>query len=673
MTNNAHLIDGAIVRVVLPFNSDGYDYIAPSGSGISIGDIVRAPFRNGVEIGVVWERVVGPLDYPMSKVKTLSGRVDTPRLGERMRDFVQKVAAYNMASLGNVLRMVIGGKELFRELKRPRKPTEPLDFSYTAPAFSDEQATAAETIAERIGRGYSCTLLDGITGSGKTEVYFNAVARAMEKNPDGQILVLLPEIALTSQFIDKFRARFGAAPTLWHSNLTPAQKRDAWHAVANVKAKLIVGTRSALFLPYKSLSLIVLDEEHDSSFKQEDQVIYHGRDMAVLKASIEKIPIVLASATPSIETIANVESGKYGVVRLRQRFAEATLPDITLIDMRLDKPSGNRWISEVLSQKILRTLDDGNQAMLYINRRGYAPLALCGACGHRLECPNCSVYLASHDARGERLQCHYCGHAERLPEICPQCGKREWVLCGPGIERIQEEVKVRFPKAKTISISSDTLTSQTRLGEIIASIERKEVDIIIGTQIVVKGHHFPNLTLVGVIDGDMGFAGGDLRANENTFQVLTQVSGRSGRGAEKGEVAIQTYSPENPVMRAIAANDRDAFYAREIAERKAVGMPPYSTLASVLVSSANAAGLADYIMRLARAMPVGIEGVLCFGPVDAPLAMIQKQHRKRFLFSVKKGEKTPKIQDIIAKWLKLAGEAPSHVRLKIDIDPYSFG
>jgi primosomal protein N' (replication factor Y) len=549
--------------------------------------------------------------------------------------------------------------------------------------------------------GFSTTLLNGVTGSGKTEVYFKIIADLINKNspvenfslenpssnspympPNShesdfvnapQILIMLPEISLTGQFLSKFESRFGVQPVLWHSSLTKAQRRENWKAAASGAARVVVGTRSSLFLPFKNLALIVLDEEHDSSYKQEDGAVYQGRDMAVLKASIEKIPIILASATPSIETVANVEAGKYGEVRLNSRYGEAEMPDITLIDMRKAKPErderGQAWMSAEMVQKIESALLNENQVMLYINRRGYAPLVLCSGCGHRLTCPHCSVYLSAHNRDDTRCICHHCGYSARLAPKCPECGKENpWVLVGPGIERIEEEAKRRFPAARIETISSDCLTSQTRLNEIIRRIEAREIDIIVGTQILVKGHHFPNLTLVGVIDGDMGFSSSDLRANENTFQLLTQVSGRSGRGTKKGEVAIQTYNPDNPVMLAIRAGDRESFVQQEIAERRNVGMPPFSKLAAILLSARDKTKLENFAAAMARKAPTGLDGVSCYGPMDAPLARIKRDWRKRFLLVAKKGVR---VQDIVRRWLSML-EIPSSIKLKIDIDPYNF-
>jgi primosomal protein N' (replication factor Y) len=654
-------------KIALPLATDPYDY--KTELALAAGDIVEVPLRRGTELGVVLREATELLDYPEEKVREVLRKIDTLSLSKKQLEFLYKVSDYNMAPLGTVLKMSIGFPEVFKERKAPTRKKLYLDEpKYSPPTLSDDQSAAAATLKARVSQGFSATLLDGITGSGKTEVYFAAAAKALEIH-GSQVLIMLPEIALTSQFMEKFEARFGITPIVWHSNITPAARRESFRAIANGTARIVVGTRSSLFLPFARLAMIVLDEEHDASYKQEDIVVYHARDMAVLKAKIEDIPIILASATPSLETMKNVHDGKYSQVLLHKRFGTAQLPDIRLIDLRQSKPAKTSWLSSPLKDEIASTLDRGEQAMLYINRRGYAPLVLCSACGYHLGCPDCSVNFTAHSLDNLRLECHYCGRRERLPKACPECGKEDaWVLCGPGIERIRDEVATAFPNAKITTISSDELTSQTRLSEIIHAIENRKIDIIIGTQIVVKGHHFPSLTLVGVVDGDMSFSGANLRANEATFQLLTQVSGRSGRGDKAGLVLIQPYHPDNPVMQSNAKHDRDGFMKTELAERERAGMPPFKKLAAILLSSSSKEDIERTAALMAAKAPNNIEGLTCFGPIDAPLALIKRQFRKRFLMIA---AKNISLQKIIARWLSLA-PPPASVRIKIDIDPYNF-
>ena len=660
-----------IVKVVLPLASDGYDYIVPENLELCVGDFVRVPLRNKEEVGVVFSEKKEPLDYDISRVRKIISKVKNYKLLPTQIEFVLRVADYNLTQVGNVLKMVMGFDEVFSSTI-PRVKKTNYNPTYVSPELSPEQKNAVDVLSKKLGAGFSVSLLDGITGSGKTEVYFNVINEALKK-PEAQVLIMLPEISLTGQFLSKFKDRFGILPVLWHSSVTKAQRRDNWKAIISGDARVIVGTRSSLFLPYKNLSLIVLDEEHDGSYKQEEGVIYQGRDMAVLKSMVDKIPIILASATPSIETINNVNLGKYSVVKLTSRFGSAVMPDVELIDMRQNQPAkeswGKAWLSSVLVKQIEEKLSAKEQVMLYINRRGYAPLVLCGKCGHRIQCPNCNVYLTAHNKDDTRCCCHHCGYSMRLPKVCPKCQAEDsWTLCGPGIERIEEEVKNRFPTASVETISSDIITSQTRLNEIISKIAKSEVDIIIGTQILVKGHHFPNLTLVGVVDGDMSFSSSDLRANENTFQLLTQVSGRAGRDVKKGNVVIQTYNPENSVMQAIKNNDREAFVKQELIDRQNAMMPPFSKLGALILSSKNKLVLENVCVKLRQKMPVGLDNIQVYGPIDSPLSYLKNNYRKRFLLVV---DRKIKIQDILKRWVSMVN-IPSSVKLKVDIDPYNF-
>jgi primosomal protein N' (replication factor Y) len=568
-------------------------------------------------------------------------------------------------SAGVVKGLVAAG--FLRNVDLPRRVTPPVpDFRRDGPALSPAQESAARELIEHVVQdAFSVTLLDGVTGSGKTEVYFAAIAACLARGK--QALVLLPEIALSAQFLERFEARFGAPPALWHSELRHAQRRDTWREVAEGKAPVVVGARSALFLPFPDLGLIVVDEEQDGSYKQEEGVIYHARDMAVVRGSLAKHAVVLVSATPSLETLVNVEQGRYRRLHLPSRFGAAQLPEIRVVDMRRNLPERQRFLSPPLVKALGETLEAGEQAMLFLNRRGYAPLTLCRACGHRLECPNCTAWLVEHRLLGQ-LQCHHCGHAEQLPALCPNCGEaHSFVPCGPGIERLSEEVALRFPKARLGVMASDTLTGPHAAEALIRAIEAHEIDVVIGTQVVAKGHHFPLLTLVGVVDADLGLEGGDLRAAERTFQLLHQVSGRAGRAERPGIVYIQTWMPEHGVMKALLADDRDRFVALEAESRKEHGMPPYGRLAALVISAPDDES-ADFTGRaLARAAP-HLPGVETLGPAPAPLRVLRGRHRRRFLV---KARRDVNLQAVVRQWLARV-KVPSNVRLQVDIDPYSF-
>ena len=555
------------------------------------------------------------------------------------------------------------------------KSNDTFNYSYfdtKSVVLNDEQQSVADIIADSINKNeFSVFLLDGITGSGKTQVYFDSVLRAY--NNGKSVLLMMPEIALTAQFINRFKQKFGAPPVVWHSNLTAARRRDIWRDVASGKIRIVVGTRSALFLPWQDLGLIVVDEEHDTSYKQEDMGLYHARDMAVLRAKVSGFPIILASATPSFETLHNVVLGKYTRLCLRSRFGGASLPSIEAIDMREQHPEvyklddkeipGN--LSPKLCEEIRNTLESKQQVMLFINRRGFAPIIQCKKCGWVAQCPDCSIGLNYHKHLG-KMVCHMCGKMMSVPDKCPQCGN-EVSMRGAGLEKIEEEISVKFPNARTALVSSDTMMSREALERLVNKMENGEIDIIIGTQILAKGHHFPNLTLVGVIDADMGLFGTDFRAGEHTFQQLFQVAGRAGRGEFPGHVFLQTYQPEHPVIRAICAGNRDDFMWNDMESRKMAKMPPFGQLIAVIVEADKEQTLRKYCDQLAKVAPV-LNGGKIMGPIAAQIYQIRNWYRMRFLIS---GDVRANLQPVVRAWLNKVKQPPN-VRIKIDVNPQSF-
>jgi len=720
----------ARASVLLPLPLWGaYDYRLPPGEPLPPGTFVEAPLGGRKVLGVVWGAPEGGVDE--AKLRDVSALPEAPLLPEVSRAFVDWVARYTVQPPGAVLRMVMSvtealdpprpitaymrseidpeeagirltparrrvlavltdapprpASELAREagvtpgvvkglvaagllivvLLRPAPPPQP-DPNRPGPTLSADQAmAAAELIDDLRAGGFNVSLVDGVTGSGKTEVYFEAIAEALTAGR--QVAVMLPEIAMSAQWFARFTERFGAAPATWHSEMSRPERRRVWRAVAEGKVKVVVGARSALFLPYADLGLIVIDEEHDTSFKQEDGVVYHARDMAVVRAQLGEIPIVLVSATPSLETVANVDAGRYRRLHLPERHGVAELPVVTLVDMRRTPPPRGKWLSPALTEALSETLAAGEQAMLFLNRRGYAPLTLCRACGHRIECPRCTAWLVEHRLAG-RLACHHCGHSMRPPPQCPECeAEGTLVACGPGVERVAEEAAALFPEAVVTVVASDTIRGPEAAAELVRKIQDQEIDILIGTQIMAKGHHFPMLTLVGVVDADLGLAGGDPRAAERTFQLLLQVAGRAGRAERPGRVLLQTYMPEHGVMRAMAAGDRERFIAEEKAARQAAHLPPYGRLAALVISGPNAARVEDTARLLARKSP-RVDGIQVLGPAPAPLATLRGRHRQRFL--VKAGRDV-RLQPYVRQWLS-AVKVPSGVRIKVDIDPYNF-
>jgi primosomal protein N' (replication factor Y) len=717
---------GRIVSVLIPLPlPEAFDYAEPEGMSLREGDIVAVPLgprtlrgvvsglRNATGDNRALKPVVARLDEPPLPPGTLAFvlwaahyAVDVPgaplaiairglgaprarpqrrlvasaatvvretparrRVLQAAREPIGRVALAHAASVSDsVIKglLDLGGLATVEVDQRvplpqpdPRRPGPPLNQS--------QAAAAAELTAMVAERRFGTALLDGVTGSGKTEVYLEGAAEALANDPQAQVLVLLPEIALTQATIDRFTRRFGAAPAEWHSGVSPPRRREVWEAVAVGDARIVVGARSALFLPFVRLGLIIVDEEHDGSYKQEDGFIYQARDLAVARAKIADCPVVLASATPSLETLWNAQTGRYRWLRLTDRHGAASMPTIELLDLREAPPDPGHWLSPKLAAAMADTLERGEQCLLFLNRRGYAPLVLCRACGERMKAPDSDSWLVEHRYSG-RLVCHLTGFSMAKPERCPHCGeKNSLISIGPGVERVEEEARLRFPTARLAVFSSDTVATARDARAMIEAMAEGKFDIMVATQSAAKGHNFPGLTLVGVVDGDLGLRGGDLRAAERTYQLLTQVCGRAGRYDRPGRALVQTWAPDHPVMQAMAAGDRDGFLAVELAERQVVGLPPFGRLAAVILSGPDPRQLDAFARAAAAAAPNG-DGVSVFGPADAPLALVRGLRRKRFLV---RADRSVDLQAFMATWR--ARMAPSsQIKVTIDVDPYSF-
>jgi len=705
------------------------DYRVPHGLAVEPGSIVVAPLGPRQLLGVVWEPERMPSDAEVgdNRLRPLLGVADAPPLPDALRRLIEWTADYYLAPPAAVVRMAlsstsalegartvteyrvtghvpdrltpqraqalerIGDRQgLIRELATMADVSDavirglvkngaiegvevdidnpfPLpDPDHHRPVLSEDQRAAADILVAGVtSHSFQPVLLDGVTGSGKTEVYFEAVAQAVSEGR--QVLVLLPEIALTEPFLKRFHDRFGCEPVAWHSGLRSSQRRRAWRAIASGQGLVTVGARSALFLPYRNLGLIVVDEAHETSFKQEDGVHYHARDVAVMRGKFEPCPVILASATPAIETRQQVALGRYTEVKLPGRFGPAQMPSIEAIDLIQDPPERGRWIAPKLVAAMKETLEKREQSLLYLNRRGYAPLTLCRTCGHRFQCPNCTAWMVEHRLV-RRLACHHCGHVLPTPRACPECdGEDTLVACGPGVERIADEATALFPEAKIAVVTSDTIWSPAKAAEFVGRMEAGDIDIVVGTQLITKGYHFPNLTLVGVIDADLGLDGGDLRAAERTFQQIRQVSGRAGRGAKPGHVFIQTHSPKAQVMQALVTGDAEAFYAAETEARRDADAPPFGRYAAIIVSSEDQGAAQSTANAIARAAPK-VDGMHVFGPAPAPLAMLRGRHRYRLLVHARRALA---VQDVIREWLG-GLEWSAKVRVAVDVDPYSF-
>jgi primosomal protein N' (replication factor Y) len=717
-----------VVPVLVPMPAPKpYSYAVPEGMAVEPGSIVQVPLGPRQVLGVVWDGIDDGSVDP-KKLKAITRSFDCPPLTKEMRTFLDWVATYTVSPPGLVARMalrapaafdpepmieglrltdmrpermtsarerviatadngftwtrsglahaagtsssVIDGltaQGVFETVFMPPPPVVAVpDPDYVEHRLEGPQKQAALDLLESVDAGgFSVSLIDGITGSGKTEVYFEAIAATLKAGK--QVLILLPEIALTASFLERFQDRFGSKPAEWHSDLAPRTREKVWRQVTEGGVRVVAGARSALFLPFENLGLIIVDEEHDPAYKQEDRVFYNARDMAVVRARIGEFPIVLVSATPSVESRVNGDLGRYTPIHLPTRFGDAALPDLGLVDMRKHPPERGGFLSPVMLRYIGKAVERGEQALLFLNRRGYAPLTLCRVCGHRFQCPDCSSWLVEHRFRGQ-IQCHHCGYAQKTPESCPECGTLDHlVACGPGVERIAEEVDRHFPDARTIVLSSD-LMGVKRLRLELDAIAKGEADIVVGTQLVAKGHNFPMMTFVGIVDADIGLANGDPRAAERTFQLLSQVTGRAGRTGLKSLGLLQTYQPQHPVMQAIVSGDSDAFYEREISEREKALLPPFGRLASIIVSADTRADAEGHARGLRQAAPK-VSGITILGPAEAPLALIRGRHRFRLLVH---GRRNSDMQAFVKTMMASGPKVRGSVSVQLDIDPQSF-
>ncbi len=715
-----------IASVLIPMPlPEAFDYAEPEGMDLVVGEQVAVPLGPNLMRGVVVAlRDAMGGNRPL---KPVAERLDDPALPAGVLEFVQWAARYAVDTPGAPLAIALRGarapkarpvrvveptgaqparltpararvleaatealppaelarradvsagvvKALLDEgvlagrLIEPEAAFDPPDLTRSGATLNPSQAAAAAALKGMLAEGgFNVALLDGVTGSGKTEVYLEAVAAALAADPNAQALILLPEIALTQAVIQRVADRFGAAPGEWHSDIAPPARRRLWEAVAAGRCRIVVGARSALFLPFTKLALIVVDEEHDTSFKQEEGFIYQARDLAVARAKIEGAGVVLASATPSLESLRNAETGRYRWLRLSARHGAARLPDIELIDLRETPPEHGRWLSPPLVQAMAETWARGEQTLLFLNRRGYAPLVLCKACGERMTAPDTDSWLVEHRYSG-RLVCHLTGFSMPKPAACPHCGAADsLVSIGPGVERVEEEARSLFPEARISVFSSDTVFDAREGRRLVQAMAEGQIDILVATQAAAKGHNFPGLTLVGVVDADLGLRGGDLRAAERTYQLLAQASGRAGRKDRPGRALLQTYAPEHAVMQALKAQDRDAFVAAEMAERELAGLPPFGRLAAVVVSGPDAARLEAFVRGMAEVAP-NTPGVEVYGPADAPLGLIRGRRRKRFLV---RADRSVDLSAYMAAW-RARVKPPGAIRLAIDIDPYSF-
>ncbi len=717
-------ITADIISVLLPGAGPGpFDYLA-GANRFHRGDIIEVPLGPRRVAGVVWG--AGDGQVPVEKMKMVGAPFDVPGFSASFCDFIDWIADYTLSPKGAVLAMAmrfpdafqpeaarmglaatgmqperlnkqrlrvleIAGDGLVRSAAElaelsgvtssvikglvtagalcpsalPRRLLPKPDPEFAPATLSPAQGAAAQAIIRAMDGGYGAFLLDGVTGSGKTETYFEAVAEALRRGR--QALILLPEIALTAQFISRFAQRFGVEPVAWHSDVPRAQRARLWRAVATGEARVVAGARSALFLPFRELGLIVIDEEHDAAYKQEDGVIYNARDMGVVRARLEGAVAVLASATPSIETHVNAESGRYTRLLLPHRHGAALMPKVSLIDLTRTPAPPGQFLSPPLREAVEATFARGDQALLFLNRRGFAPLNICQSCGHRIGCKQCSAWLVEHRYRG-RLVCHHCGHEEPKPLVCPACGKADSIVAsGPGVERIAEECRAHFPDVRIEIASSDMMHGPAAMQAAITAMERGDIDLLIGTQIIAKGHHFPNLTLVGVIDADLGLSGGDPRARERIFQLLHQVAGRAGRAERPGEVLLQTRTPRDAVMQALVSGDRNKFLAQEAAEREPHHLPPFGRMAALMVSGADAGEVETAARALAAHAPQDARARV-LGPAPPLMARLRGMTRLRLIVTAPRNFR---LQAYLRAWIASV-PVSRKLRVSVDVDPQHF-
>lgn len=720
--------ESVTVLTTKPINGGFLDYMVPNDN-MHVLDFVEVPLGSSSCIGVIWLK--SSKNFDKKKLKNITRSLELTPMSVEMRNFLIQLASYTINPLNKVLKLALGAQDFLKPLKRVKyyyigklfleKPTvkrnkvieflkidpdrkfsmldlttklgassslinnlissdnirvdskiEFLSYDISEPRFSDTLSKSQKVVSNQLrnqmrAKQYSTTLLRGVTGSGKTEVYLDAISEAFLLGK--QVLVLVPEIALSIDFVRRVTERFDVVPGEWHSGILLSERRRLYHAVAKNQLNLVIGARSALFLPFKNLGLIVVDEEHDGSYKQEEGVCYNARDMAVMRASLSGAQVILASATPSLETWVNAKNGKYRRIDLDERYGSAILPDIEVIDLKTQNMKPGNWISTKLKEEITKRLGAGEQSLLFLNRRGYAPITLCKSCGFQIGCKHCDARLVQHRYKN-MLICHQCGDSASVPTACPNClieGKLKAI--GPGIERLEEECSSLFPDSKIGVLSSDNVESISELQKRIEKFTSGDVDIIIGTQLVSKGHNFPNITLVGVIDADLGLQGSDLRAAEKTFQSLRQVSGRAGRHKKVGKALLQTYSPEHPVILAIVRGDDDIFWAVEAAARKSAKSPPFGKMVALILSGVDEKelfGIAHYMARLWEASYKSEAKI--FGPALAPVSKIRGRYRVRLLIKV---QKKKNIQTSIRSWLKRIA-IPRSVKMNIDVDPQNF-
>ena len=622
-----------------------------------IGDVVEVPFGSKNEIGVIWKNKYSePKNIKIKNIVRKTGY----SIDAKLVDFIEWFSSYNMVPIGLVLKMVIGGSKNFFKMKD--SPIQIKKTKLKKFELNSEQLEALKFL-EKAQNKFDVSVLQGTTGSGKTLVYFERIKKIV--NDNCQALVLLPEIFLTNDFKSRFEDFFGFEPAIWHSKITPKNKRIIWKGLMNNKIKILVGARSALLLPFKKLGIIIVDEEHDTSYKQDEGVTYNARDMAISRANFEKIPIHLVTSVPSIETYNNICNKRYRHIKISKRFNDYPLPETKIINLNLNKIK-NKFIAKETINLVKQYLEKGDQILFFINRRGFAPYLICKKCGYKLICSNCSLYLTFHKIKNKAI-CHHCSYEKILKTKCKSKGICDYVMYGPGVEKIFEEVKETFPAEKIKIFSSDYLKTKEKTKNLFKEIKENKLSILVGTQMISKGFNFPKLNCIVVIDADFSGRGYDLRSTEKNIQLYHQLSGRAGRFSSRSIIIYQTLTPHDITLNELIKNQSEELLKNELILREKNSLPPFIRLIAIIISSKNRSlslqGAREIKNKLSQ-----INDLEVLGPVDSPLLKIKKNFRSRLLIRFDNRFLMQKKISNVLNGLKIS----SKIKLMVDVDPINF-
>jgi len=648
------------VPILIP-NIFNYPFTYESNLKLRLGDYVQVPFGKAKAIGVVWDEFEKNKNKNYA-MKQVIKKFEVPNLNKNTIRFLNWFSEYNMIPKGMALKLVLLSSKVVEEL--PKKNYESFNNKIKTNEFQLSPQQKENLKKMNISnQKFRVHVLQGVTGSGKTLVYFEALKKILDKGLQG--LILLPEIGLTGQFEKKFIEFFGFKPAIWHSAITKKNREIIWSGIVNQKINVVIGARSSLFLPFKNLGLIIVDEEHDQSYKQDEGVIYNARDMAISRASFENIPINLVTAVPSIETFHNIKKCKYSSSKLSERYKNASLPNYEIVNLNKTKLEPKSWLSKEIIEKVNFHLENKDQVLFFLNRRGFSPHALCKKCLKSYSCPNCSINLVYHKNK-QILLCHYCGYKSQLTRNCKDNKMCDFIFCGPGVERISEEVKRKFPLKKISIFSSDTMNKKDS-SDILKKIVNNEIQILVGTQLISKGFHFPNLNCIVVVDIDLTSRGHDLRGTEKNLQLYHQLAGRAGRAGKPATVYFQTYNLNTNMISDITNNNPDVFLKKELELRRSNNLPPFQRFISLIITGSDEKKIEEESIKFKNFIEKFIDGKI-LGPVNAPIFRLKRKFRVRLLV---RGKKSLNVQNSLAKIISKF-KFSSGIKLTVDVDPINF-